>query len=95
MFNFTTTKLSAMPYAQAKVLHYEDGTIQLMSYATVVANIEPDGWLTIYGLYSQTTRKHIGAFMREYTGTDYQTAKQLYNDGYHMNIYTGEVIPVE
>ena len=94
MFNYTTTNLSAMPYAQAKVLRFEDGTIQLMSYATIVATIDRDGWLSIHGLYSMTTRKHIGAFMKEYTGMDYHTAKQIYTDGYQMNIHTGEVTPL-
>jgi polar amino acid transport system ATP-binding protein len=52
-----------MPYAQAKILRFEDGTVQLMSYATVVATVDRDGWLEIHGLYSMTTRKPIGAFM--------------------------------
>ena len=94
MFNYTTANLSAMPYAQAKVLTFEDGTIQLMSYATIVATIDREGWLSIHGLYSMTTRKHIGAFMREFTGMEYQTAKQIYTDGYQLNIHTGEVVPL-
>jgi hypothetical protein len=95
MFNFTATNLSAMPYAQAKILRFEDGTVQLMSYATVVATVDRDGWLEIHGLYSMTTRKHIGAFMREVVHMDFATAKQLYNDGYRMNIHTGEVIAID
>jgi hypothetical protein len=83
-----------MPYAQAKILRFEDGTIQLMSYATVVATIDQDGWLEIHGLYSMTTRKHIGAFVKEYANLDFQTAKKLYVDGYRYNIYTGEVVAV-
>jgi hypothetical protein len=66
-----------------------------MSYATIVATIDRDGWLTIHGLYSMTTRKHIGAFMREFVGMEYQTAKQIYNDGYQLNIHTGEVTPLD
>ena len=95
MFNYTTSNLSAMPYAQAKVLRFEDGTIQLMSYATIVATIDKEGWLTIHGLYSQTTRRHIGAFMKEYTGCDYSVARQIFHDGYSMNIHTGEVIAID
>ena len=95
MFNYVSTNLSAMPYAQAKVLHFEDGTVQLMSYATVVATIDRDGWLTIHGLYSMTTRKHIDAFMREFANMDYHTAKRVYNDGYQLNIHTGEVIAID
>lgn len=86
-----TTKLSAMPYAQATIHKYEDGTIVLVSYSTPVAYIEADGWLFIRGLYSATARKHIGAFVREYAKIEYQTAKRLYEDGYGYNIYTGEI----
>ena len=93
-FGFTSSKLSAMPYAQATGLTFEDGTVELMSYATVVAAIDPEGWLTIHGLYSMTTRKHISAFMREFANMDYATAKRIYTDGYQLNIHTGEVIPL-
>lgn len=88
---FTTTTLSAMPSAQATIHKYDDGTIVLVSYSTPVAYIEADGRLYIRGLYSATTRKHIGAFVREYAHIDYQTAKRLYEDGYSYNIYTGEM----
>ena len=91
---FTTTTLSAMPYAQATIRKYEDGTIVLISYSTPVAYIEADGRLYIRGLYSATTRKHIGAFVREYANLDYQTAKRIYEDGRGYNIYTGEVVEV-
>lgn len=88
----TTHILSTMPYAQAKVLIMDNGNIILRSYYTDVILLQADGWLTINGLYSATTRKHIGAFMREYAKADYQLAKQLYTDGYTYNIYTGEVV---
>lgn len=87
----TTTTLSAMPYAQAKVNHHDDGHIVLVSYATAVAFIDPEGWLCINGLYSATTRKHIGAFVKEYANIYYQTAKRIYEDGLAYNIHTGEV----
>ena len=87
----TIHNLSAMPYAQAKV-HITEHTIYLVSYKTTVAYIDPEGWLIINGLYSATTRKHIGAFMREYANATYQLAKQIYTDGYAYNIYTGEVV---
>ena len=91
MYTFTITTLSAMPYAQAKVVKHEDGSITLRSYYTDVAHITAGGWLYIFGLYSATTRKHIGAFMREYANSTYQLAKQLYKDGLVYNIITGEV----
>lgn len=94
----TIRKLSAMPYANAHVEIDDNNNIHLFSYVTRVATITNDGWLTIYGLYSMTTRKHIGAFMKEYViypngnRGDYQLAKQIYNDNHSFNIETGEVV---
>ena len=87
---FTVKKLKDMPYAQAHV-EITDNGVCLFSYVTLVATLE-DGWLTITGLYSRTTRKHIAAFMREYTELDYQTAKHLSESGYKMNVLTGEIV---
>ena len=83
MIKFTDHK-----YAQA---HMEPipGGLALYSYTTRVAEVR-DGWLHIFGLYSMTTRRHIGWFMRE-LGLTYQLAKQLYADGKLFNIYTGEL----
>lgn len=89
--SFMKSKLSAMPYAQAYAIKALDGSIGLVSYQTVVAAIDKDGWLRIGGLYSATTRRHIGAFVKEYAGIYYQTAKQLYNNHCEMNIHTGEI----
>lgn len=86
--------LSNMPYAQAKVIRYMDGSISLVSYATEVIRITAAGWLTVYGLYSQTTRKHIGAFMKEYANAYYQTAKAAYEKHSRYNIHTGEIEPL-
>jgi hypothetical protein len=63
--------------------------IALYSYTTRVAEVR-EGWLHVYGLYSMTTRRHIGWFMRE-LGFTYQLAKQIYEDNKDFNIYTGEV----
>ena len=90
----TTTKLSAMPYAQATVIRMDNGNIILRSYYTDVALIQTDGWLSINGLYSMTTRKHIGAFVKEYANISYQLAKKLFEDKLVYNIYTGEVAPI-
>ena len=96
MKNITIKKLSAMPYAQAHIEIREDGSISLFSYVTLVAHITADGWLTVYGLYSATTRKHISAFMREYAKPcNYQTAKTIYNNGVMINIHTGEIMDLE
>ena len=89
-------KLAKMPYAQAHVEILHDGTIVLVSYKTRVAQILPNGWLTVYGLYSMTTRRHISAFMSEYgNGCDYATAKMIYTNNMSLNIYTGEVVDWE
>jgi hypothetical protein len=76
-------------YASTYVRIFDDDTVQLVSYATTVIEITPEGWLSVTGLYSMTTIKHIGWFMRE-RGMTYQLAKQLYKDNKEYNIYTGE-----
>lgn len=92
----TIKKLSAMPYAQAHVEIDGNGNVYLFSYVTCVAAIV-DGWLEIYGLYSVTTRRHIGAFVREYiewpngSRCDYQTARNLYEKNWRLCIETGEI----
>lgn len=57
-------RLKYAPYAQAGVLE-KDGLRVLISYITPVL-IEKDGILYCTGLYSNTTRRHISAFLREY-----------------------------
>ena len=87
-------KLSKMPYAQAKVIIIDNGDIILRSYYTDVAMIRSDGWLTINGLYSATTRRHISAFVKEYANISYQLAKDLCVKKMAYNIYTGEVVKI-
>ena len=90
-------KLSAMPYAQAHVEIDAAGNIYLFSYVTLTCIITADGWLSCTGTYSQTTRKHIDAFMREYveypngTRGSYHDAKACFERHYRFNIETGEV----
>lgn len=97
--------LALMPHGQAYVEERADGSKALVSYATRVADIDSEGWLTIHGLYSATTKRHIVAFMDEnihgitnkaeqskaQTGS-YQTMKALYEGHMKMNIHTGEVV---
>jgi hypothetical protein len=89
----TIRKLTAMPYAQAHIEIDNDNNTHLFSYVTLVATITNDGWLTVYGLYSMTTRKHISAFMKEYGGgvLKYDGAKAAYEGNYRINIYPGEI----
>lgn len=76
-------------YAQAQENYFDDGTVQLQSYSTIIIEIDPEGWLHCTGTYSMTTIKHIGWFMRE-RGMTYQLAKLLYLENKEYNINTGE-----
>ena len=93
----TIKKLSLMPYAQAHVEIDDDNNIYLFSYYTLVCTLDTYGWLSCTGTYSQTTRKHIGAFMREYVEWpsgdrgSYYDAKKCYEGNYKLNIFTGEI----
>ena len=86
-------RLRFMPYAQAVVKDYGDideDLIVLQSYETDVIIIR-DGWMHCTGLYSMTTRKHISAFMREYgNGYTFRDVKECYENGWNLNITTGE-----
>lgn len=88
---FITKTLKKMPYAQAKVRIYDDGTIEMISYSTVVCIIK-NGVVYCTGTYSQTTRKHISAFMSEYTPFDYYTAKYIAGTNMGVSCITGEVV---
>ena len=87
--SYTKVDNNGHKYASTYVRIFDDDTVQLVSYTTTVIEITPDGWLTVNGLYSMTTIKHIGWFMRE-RGMTYQLAKLLYNENKEYNVYTGE-----
>ena len=87
--------LKEMPYAQACVRTYDNGMIVLQSYNTDVIYIIDD-WMTVTGIYSRTTIRHISAFMKEMSAKyginlTYQMAKLCWRDNYRMNLTTGEV----
>lgn len=88
--NYNVSFNNGHKYASTYVRTFEDGTIQLVSYTTTVIEIDSEGWMTVNGLYSMTTIKHIGWFMRE-RGLTYQLAKRLYNDNLKFNVHTGEI----
>lgn len=90
----TIRKLKDHEYAQAHVELHDDGTIDLVSYTTLVCRIYPDGRMECSGIYSRTTIKHIGWFMREYTHGSYYHAKKAYQDDLYYNVFTGEFIPM-
>jgi hypothetical protein len=93
----TISSLKFMPYAQAKV--FIDGqNAVLRSYKTTVAVIN-DGYAFCYGLYSNTTRRHISAFAKQF-GLSYDIFKRCYRENlvYNINlrcfvsIKTGEIM---
>ena len=84
-------KLKNHPYAQCSVTVYPDGSVVFTSYNTDVIYIDKDGWLYVSGLYSATTRKQIGWFLKEYVpALSYYDIKSLYLNDWILNIYTGE-----
>ena len=86
----TSQKFAGHEQAKARVEFYDDGSMALVSYSTMVIFVDNDGWLQVNGLYSRTTIRHIRWFM-ECLRLSYQCAKDLYNDNMIMNIHTGEV----
>ena len=85
-------KLKNHPYAQCSVRVLLDGSIVFTSYKTVVIYINKDGWLYVIGLYSATTRKQIGYFLKEYVPQlNYYDIKRLYYSNLKINIHTGEL----
>ena len=88
---YVNKRLDKMPSAQAGIIFNAGGT-HLISYTTLVCTITPEGWLSCTGTYSATTRKHIGAFMREFAPhMSYYDAKACYEKGHEVNIHTGEI----
>ena len=85
-------KLKNQPYAQCSVRVLLDGSVVFTSYNTDVIYIDKDGWLYVSGLYSATTRKQIGYFLKEYVSfLNYYDIKALYYNKNILNIYTGEI----
>ena len=86
-----TRTLKDHQYAQAHIITHDNGSVDLISYNTRVITVDRDGWMDITGLYSRTTIKHIGWFMREMYNLTYQFAKEAYQYNRIMNVYTGEI----
>ena len=85
-------KLKNHPYAQCSVRVLLDGSVVFTSYNTDVIYIDKDGWLYVSGLYSATTRKQIGYFLKEYVPQlNYYDIKCAYYSNHMINIHTGEI----
>lgn len=87
-------RLEFCQYGSAGKVYTEDGDCILVSYTTSVAGVDHTGYAWCNGTYSATTRKHIGAFAKEY-GLTYHDFKAMYENNVVMNIETGECIPFD
>ena len=96
--NYKTIKMPNHEYSNCLVRIYDNGCVALQSYSTMVAYYN-QGYLLITGLYSATTRKHIGWFMNNFTPYTYQDAKRIYNTYtdviYGVSVENGDIVPNE
>lgn len=86
---YVAEKLPGHAYMQAGIRYTEKG-MQLISYDTLVIDLSGE-WLECTGLYSNTTRRHIGIFAKM-IGTTYYAIKKAYERGAALNVRTGEMI---
>lgn len=86
-------KLEYCPYGSCGVVFGKKPQVTMLkSYSTFVLALDSNGWLQCKGTYSATTRKHIGAFCKEYCGSNiYYTCKEIAEKGLAFNIHTGEL----
>ena len=89
-----TTKLTAHPHANARII-ITPAVTTLVSYSTAVVDIDRNGWLSCSGLYTMTTRKQIGWFLKEYAPMiTFQMVKKCVETDTMVNIHTGEIVPM-
>lgn len=86
--------------ANCRILTDYEGNTFLLSYSTIVCVVRTDGWMHCNGLYSRTTIKHIGWFMRYISAqfgakVSYYDAKWCYEHDSMMNVTNGEVLTYE
>lgn len=87
-------KLVGHEKAQATVFHH-NGQDTLWSYNTPVLFVYADGWVVCTGLYSATTRRHIGWFLKElYPMISFADIKAMVEGHYDYNYLTGEIRPL-
>lgn len=53
-------------YGKAKIIEYENGDVELLSYNTVVCRIHNGLFQRVWNGYSATTMRHINAFLTFY-----------------------------
>ena len=89
-----TTTLKNHPYSKCFII-VDDAGVRMFSYKTMVIKIDRNGWLDCTGTYSQTPRRQIRWFLREYAPMiSYQMVKQCVEDRMVINVKTGEVLPI-
>lgn len=89
------TSLTGHKFASAYTFMDVHGGYGLVSYKTQVLHIDKDGWCVVTGLYSRTTIKHIGWFVKEFLPhLTYYTLKKVCLDNMKINVKTGEVKPL-
>jgi hypothetical protein len=83
-------KIRGHEQAQCYIIH-EGLEIKLVSYRTVVLIYNViDKTIECTGLYSMTTRKHIGWFMNQYIqGYNYHDVKHAYENNYILELKGG------
>ena len=70
------TRLKFAPYSSAYAVHYDSPRgVSLVSYATRVVDLlfdtdTPEPVLKVRGTWSNTTQRHMRAFIREYVDAD-------------------------
>lgn len=53
-------------YGKAKAIEYPNGTIELMSYNTIVGRLHNGIFERLWSGYSATTMRHVNAFLSYY-----------------------------
>ena len=82
-------RLEGHKYANAHIQRYSDGIIQLWSYRTMILEYNTrEKTIHCTGLYSMTTRKHIGWFMNQFFNNkyNYHDIKYIYNNNLSLLI---------
>lgn len=88
MNSYRKVRLTDHRSANCCVRVYENGDICFQSYATdVLYYVNATGFLYCTGTYSQTTRKQIGWFLKEYfPNFSYHDAKAAYESDCKINV---------
>ena len=89
-------------YSQCGITHDNSGeTLLFVSYETIVCEISKDGWFHLNGVFSVTTSKQIGWFLREWCNDyshrrdlcNYPYLRKMWEKGLDVNLYHGDTRP--